>query len=107
MSDTSHRDLAAVLPDAEPVLVSPPLIPVWRGHGSTFPLWRCGNVDPPLAADFLTLGLSATKGRAAQSGAGCGLGVHLLKTAWQMSHDVGCLRPHFTVPPCTYTSRSA
>ena len=38
MSDTSHCDLAAVLPYAEPVLVSPPLIPVWRGHGSTFPL---------------------------------------------------------------------
>ena len=28
MSDTSHGDLAAVLPNAEPVLVSPPLIPV-------------------------------------------------------------------------------
>src|SRR5712692_341218 len=38
MSDTSHCDLAAVLPYAEPVLVSPPLILVWRGHGSTFPL---------------------------------------------------------------------
>ena len=38
MSDTSHRDLAAVLPYAEPILVSPPLIPVWRAHGSTFPL---------------------------------------------------------------------
>src|SRR5207302_10920895 len=42
MSDTSHRDLAAVLPYAESVLVSPPLIPVWRGHGSTFPL--CSGV---------------------------------------------------------------
>ena len=38
MSNTSHRDLAAVLPYAEPVLVSPPLIPVWRGHSSTFRL---------------------------------------------------------------------
>src|SRR6266850_2572824 len=38
MSDTSHCDLAAVLPYAEPVLISPPLIPLWRGHGSTFPL---------------------------------------------------------------------
>src|SRR5713226_7479001 len=38
MSDTSHGDLAAVLPYAEPVLISPPLIRVWRGHGSTFPL---------------------------------------------------------------------
>src|SRR6266446_6723724 len=38
MSDTSHGDLAAVLPYSEPVLISPPLIPVWRGHGSTFPL---------------------------------------------------------------------
>ena len=28
MSDTSHRDLAAVLPYAEPVLVSPPPIPL-------------------------------------------------------------------------------
>jgi len=28
-----------VLPYAEPVLISPPLIPVWRAHGSTFPLW--------------------------------------------------------------------
>src|SRR5579863_756571 len=36
MSDTSHGDLAAVLPYAGPDLVSPPLIPVWRGHGSTF-----------------------------------------------------------------------
>src|SRR5271169_3462994 len=43
MSDTSHRDLAAVLPYAEPVLVSPPLIPLWRGHGSTFPL--CSGSD--------------------------------------------------------------
>src|SRR6266404_5291236 len=40
MSDTGHCDLAAVLPYAEPVLVSPPLIPGWRGHGSTFPLCR-------------------------------------------------------------------
>src|ERR1700687_4441304 len=38
MSDTSHRDLAAVLPYAEPVLVSPPLISLRRGHGSTYPL---------------------------------------------------------------------
>src|SRR6267378_6488643 len=38
MSDTNHCDLAAVLPYSEPVLVSPPLILVWRGHGSTFPL---------------------------------------------------------------------
>src|SRR5882672_9652132 len=38
MSDPGHRDLAAVLPYAEPVLVSPPLILIWRGHGSTFPL---------------------------------------------------------------------
>jgi len=38
MSDTSHRDLAAVLPYAEPVLVSPPLIPVWRAYGFIFPL---------------------------------------------------------------------
>src|SRR5467141_2411237 len=38
MSDTSHCDLAAVLPYAEPVLVSPPLIPLWRAHGSPFPL---------------------------------------------------------------------
>ena len=38
MSDTGHCDLAAVLPYAEPVLVSPPLIPVWRAHGSSFPL---------------------------------------------------------------------
>src|ERR1700710_2806873 len=38
MSDTGHCDLAAVLPYAEPVLVSPPLISVWRGHDSTFPL---------------------------------------------------------------------
>src|SRR5947208_17057267 len=47
MPDTGHRDLAAVLPDAEPVLVSPPLIPVRRGHGSTFPLCsdRC-RYDP-------------------------------------------------------------
>src|SRR3954471_18799803 len=36
MSDTGHRDLAAGLPYAEPVLVSPPLIPVRRGHGFTF-----------------------------------------------------------------------
>src|ERR1700744_360755 len=36
--DTSHCDLAAVLPYAKPVLVSPPLISVWRGHGSTSPL---------------------------------------------------------------------
>ncbi len=46
MSDTSHRDLAAVLPNAEPVLVSPPLIPVWRGHGSTFPLCSVPIVMP-------------------------------------------------------------
>src|SRR6516162_3976902 len=44
MSDTSHCNLAAVLPYAEPVLVSPPPIPLWHGHGSTFP--RCsGNED--------------------------------------------------------------
>ena len=30
--------LAAVLPYSEPVLLSLPLIPVWGGHGSTFPL---------------------------------------------------------------------
>src|SRR5260370_30987727 len=36
MSDTSHSALAAVLPYAEPVLISPPLILVWCGHGSTF-----------------------------------------------------------------------
>ena len=35
MSDTGHCDLAAVLPYSEPVLISPPLIPVWRAHGST------------------------------------------------------------------------
>src|ERR1700726_1464365 len=35
VSDTGHGDLAAVLPYAEPVLVSPPLIPIWRGHGFT------------------------------------------------------------------------
>jgi len=33
MPDPGHRDLAAVLPDAEPVLISPPLIPLWPGHG--------------------------------------------------------------------------
>src|SRR5439155_17761923 len=38
MSDPSHRDLAAVLPYAEPVLVSPPLIRFWRGHGPPCPL---------------------------------------------------------------------
>jgi hypothetical protein len=38
MSDTGYCDLAAVLPYSEPVLVSPPLIPVWRGHRSPFPL---------------------------------------------------------------------
>src|SRR6478752_6850608 len=38
MSDTGHGDLAAMLPYAEPVVVSPPLIPVRRGHGSTFPV---------------------------------------------------------------------
>src|SRR6266851_4907725 len=37
MPDTGHRDLAAVLPYSEPVLISPPLIALWRG-GSTFPL---------------------------------------------------------------------
>src|SRR5215831_9026024 len=36
MSEPDHRDLAAVLPDAEPVLVSPPLIPVWSAHGPPF-----------------------------------------------------------------------
>src|SRR5579872_4120722 len=38
MPNPGHRDLAAMLPDAEPVLVSPPLIPGRCGHGSTFPL---------------------------------------------------------------------
>src|SRR5262249_59771709 len=33
MSDAGHGNLAAVLPHAEPVFVSPPLISVWRGHG--------------------------------------------------------------------------
>ena len=36
MSDTSHCDLTVVLPYAERVFVSPPLITVWRAHGSTF-----------------------------------------------------------------------
>jgi hypothetical protein len=36
MSDTGHCNLAAVLPYAEPVLISPPLIPVWCSHGSSF-----------------------------------------------------------------------
>jgi hypothetical protein len=43
MSDTSHCDLAAMLPYAEPVLVSPPLISVWRGHGFTFPVFSGGE----------------------------------------------------------------
>src|SRR6202043_2128781 len=36
MSDAGDGDLAAVLPGSEPVLISPPLIPVWRRHGSAF-----------------------------------------------------------------------
>src|SRR5204862_1667196 len=38
MPDTRHRDLAAVLPYAEPVPISPPLIPGRRAHGTPFPL---------------------------------------------------------------------
>src|SRR6185437_11440019 len=41
MPETSHRDLTTVLPHSEPILVSPPLIPVLRGHGFPFPL--CPN----------------------------------------------------------------
>src|SRR6266702_979160 len=59
MSDASHRDLAAVLPDAEPVLVSPPLIPLRRAHGSSFPLCSGGwygrdelGDDPPLVDEL-------------------------------------------------------
>ena len=32
-----HRDLAAMLPDAEPILVPPPLIPGQCGHGFPSP----------------------------------------------------------------------
>ena len=38
MPDPGHRDLAAVLPDPEPVLVAPPLISGRCRHGSPFPL---------------------------------------------------------------------
>src|SRR5277367_4225689 len=39
MPDTSHCDLSAVLPYAEPVLVSPPLISPWRAHCTTRHSW--------------------------------------------------------------------
>src|SRR5215471_7407761 len=52
MSDTSHCDLAAVLPYAEPVLVSPPPIPLWRAHGSnlSFMLRQCRYDSDKLAS---------------------------------------------------------
>src|SRR5262249_5288448 len=54
MSNAGHSDLAAVLPSPEPVLISPPLIPVWRGHGSTFPL--CSGDEGMAGTNPLALG---------------------------------------------------